>query len=98
MLRYLQQLFRGKVLAELNRLEDSLLAYRTALAIIPTAQSARVSIMNTLYRQGNRAEAEALAEQIQTEPLGPMDPWWIYWQGQYRIHGQVIARLREVSR
>jgi tetratricopeptide (TPR) repeat protein len=98
MLRYLHQLFRGKVLAQLNRLDESLAAYRAAQAIIPSAQSARVSIMNTLYRQGDRAGAEALAEQIQTEPLGPMDPWWIYWQGQYRVHGQVMARLREVTR
>ena len=98
MLRYLHALFRGKALGELNRLDESLAAFRAALAIVPTAQSARVSIMNTLYRQGDRAGAEALAEQIQTEPVGPMDPWWIYWQGQYRLHALVMARLREVTR
>jgi tetratricopeptide (TPR) repeat protein len=98
MLRYLHQLFRGQVLADLNRVDESLAAYRAALAILPSAQSARVAIMNTLYKQGDRAGAEALAEQVQTEPVGLMDPWWIYWQGQYRLHLQVMARLREVAR
>jgi tetratricopeptide (TPR) repeat protein len=98
MLRYLNQLFRGHVLAELNRADESLAAYRAAQAILPSAQSARVSIMNALYKRGDRAGAEALAEQIQTEPAGLMDPWWIYWQGQYRLHNAVIARLREVAR
>jgi tetratricopeptide (TPR) repeat protein len=98
MLRYLHQLFRGQVLADLNRVDESLAAYRAALAILPSAQSARVAIMNTLYKQGDRAGAEALAEQIQTEAVGLMDPWWIYWQGQYRLHLQVMARLREAAR
>ena len=98
MLRYLHSLFRGQVLADLNRVDESLAAYRSALAILPSAQSARVAIMNMLYKQGDRAGAEALAEQIQTEPVGLIDPWWIYWQGQYRLHLQVMARLREVAR
>jgi tetratricopeptide (TPR) repeat protein len=97
-LRYLHHLFRGHVLAGLNRGDESLAAYRAALALLPSAQSARVSIMNSLYKRGDRTGAEALAEQIQTEPARVMDPWWMYWQGQYRLHSLVMARLREVAR
>ena len=96
-LRYLQRLFRGRVLVELNRIDEALEAFRSALTLLPTAQSARVSMMNALYRRGDRAEAESLAEQIQTEPAVYMDPWWMYWQGQYRLYPQVMARLREMA-
>lgn len=97
-LRYLQHLFRGRVLVELNRVDEALEAYRSALALLPTAQSARVSMMNALYKRGDRAGAESFAEQIQTEPAVYIDPWWMYWQGQYRLYPQVMARLRELAR
>jgi hypothetical protein len=82
---------------ELDRADEGLAAYRSALALLPTGQSARVALMNALYRRGDRAAAEALAEQVQTEPAVYIDPWWVYWQGQYRLYPQVMARLREMA-
>ena len=96
-LRYLHQLFRGHVLSALSRAEESIQAYRNALAQIPNAQSARVSLMNALFRQGERAEAATLAEQVQTESDRYTDPWWMYWQGQYRLFPQAMARLRQMA-
>jgi hypothetical protein len=96
-LRYLHHLFRGHVLMELDRADEGLAAYRSALALLPTGQSARVALMNALYRRGDRAAAEALAEQVHTEPAVYIDPWWVYWQGQYRLYPQVMARLREMA-
>ena len=96
-LRYLHQLALGHVLWSLNRQEESLAAYRAALAIIPTAQSARVALMNALVLQGDRGAAEALAVQVHTENTQNHDPWWSYWQGQYRLHPFAMAKLREMS-
>jgi hypothetical protein len=55
--------------------------------------------MNALSLAGNRAEAESLSEQIQSDRGNTtMDPWWMYWQGHYRLHPQAMARLREMAR
>ena len=65
---------------------------------LPAAQSARVALMNALVLRGDPAEAEGLAQHVQTEVSTDMDPWWMYWQGQYRLQPQAMARVRELSR
>ena len=97
-LQYLQQLILGHVLWALGRHEPAIAAFRQAGTINPTAQSARVALMNALVLRGDRQEAEVLAQRVQTEQTTDMDPWWMYWQGQYRMHAQIMARLREMSR
>lgn len=97
-LRYLQQLMLGHVLWALERQEPAIAAYRQAGVINPSAQSARVALMNALLLSGDRPAAEALAQGVQTDASTDMDPWWMYWQGQYRMHPQIMARLREMSR
>ena len=96
--RYLGQLFLGHVLSALNRHDEALTAYRGAVTLLPNAQSGRVALMNALLMQGEQAAAERLAEEIQTDSNNALDPWWMYWQGQYRVHQQAMARLRELSR
>jgi hypothetical protein len=54
--------------------------------------------MNALLRGGDQTAAERLAEEIQTVSDETLDPWWMYWQGQYRVHQQAMARVRELSR
>jgi tetratricopeptide (TPR) repeat protein len=97
-LQYLQKLELGHVLWALDRQAPAIAAFRQAAAINPSAQSARVALMNALLLSGETQEAEALAQRVQTDPSTEMDPWWMYWQGQYRLHPQVMARLREMSR
>jgi hypothetical protein len=97
-LRYLRHLLTGHLLAALARPDDAAVAYRTARAIVPTAQSAQVALMNGLINRGDRSGAEALAERIQTAQSTEFDPWWMYWQGQYRLYGQAMARVREMGR
>jgi VWFA-related protein len=94
-LRYLTQLFLGHTFIALNRHHDAVKAFREAMTIVPSAQSARVTLMNALLARGDRAGAEELAERIQTETSDDVDPWWMYWQGQYRFHPVAMARLRE---
>jgi VWFA-related protein len=95
-LRYLRQLFLGHVLGALGRHGEAVEAYRAAIVIAPAAQSARVALMNALLLGGDRLAAEAVAEQVQTEPDDQIDPWWTYWQGQYRLHPHAMARVREL--
>ena len=97
-LMYLRQLFLGHVLWALDRQDDSIQAYRAALKLAPSAQSARVALMSALLMRGDRAGAEALSEQVQTSVDDLIDPWWMYWQGQYRFHSAAMTRLREMSR
>jgi VWFA-related protein len=95
-LRYLRLLFCGNAQAALGRTDEAVAAYRAALDLVP-AQSARVALMNALLLRGERAAAEALAQEVQLTD-DTLDPWWVYWHGQYRLHGQAMARLRELSR
>jgi hypothetical protein len=97
-LRYLRHLLSGHLLVALRRPDEAVVAYRTARAIVPTAQSSQVALMNGLLHRGDRTGAEALAEQIQTAKSTELDPWWMYWQGQYRLYGQAMARVREMGR
>ena len=95
--KYLRLLITGKALDGVKRPAEAIDAYRAALGVVPAAQSARVGLMNALLVSGDRAGAEAIAEQIQTT-RDDFDPWWTYWQGQFRLHGQAVARVRELSR
>ncbi len=98
-LRYLHQLFLGHVLGALGRSEEATAAFRAALEVVPAAQSPRVALMNSLLLRGAREQAEQTAEQIQAaEAPADLDPWWMYAQGQYRMHRQALARIREMSR
>ena len=97
-LRYDYRLFRGQVLAALGRTADAIGFYRQALAVVPNAQSARVSIMNALIHSGDRRGAEAMAEQVQTAGTEAVDPWWQYVQGDFRFYPTAISRLREMAR
>jgi tetratricopeptide (TPR) repeat protein len=97
-LAYLRELFRGHALGALSRTDEAMAAYRQALTIVPPGQAARVALMRHFVERGSPSEAEALADLVQTERSPALDPWWLYWQGQYRLYPQAIARLRELSR
>lgn len=97
-LEYMRHLFRGRVLGSLGRAEEAATAFRAALAVVPNAQSARVGLMTSLQQQGQSAAALELAEQVQTAGSDVVDPWWRYWQGDYRLRASVFTRLREQGR
>ncbi|MCR4373695.1 MAG: hypothetical protein NUW22_02485 [Acidobacteria bacterium] len=98
---FLHRLFTGHSLTALGRHADAIAAYREAVRRVPAAQSARVSLMNTLLLTGkteDRVEAEALAETIQTDRSSITDPWRTYWQGDYRFYPGLMRQLRERRR
>lgn len=98
LLRYWRELFRGKILDDLGRLDDAAAAFRAALAIAPNAQSARSALMAVLVRSGHLREAEQEAETIQTTPANTFDPWWIYWQADYRWFPTLFSRLADFAK
>jgi hypothetical protein len=97
-IRYFAQLIRGLILRATGRGDDAAAAFRAALAAWPGAQSAQVALMTLLVNRGNREEAAALAEAVQTAPLDQYDPWWTYWLGDYRVYPAIFEKLRELGR
>ncbi len=93
-LAYYRSLFRGRVLESLHRPVDAEAAYRAALELMPSAQSPRIALTALLFRSPTRSDAEALAASIETSGPGA-DPWWVYWQGDYRNFRSIIAQLHE---
>jgi hypothetical protein len=53
--------------------------------------------MALLLERGERTEAEALAKAAATAADDVVDPWWFYWQGDFRAFGTIVARLREMA-
>jgi tetratricopeptide (TPR) repeat protein len=94
---YWRELFRGRIFDDLARPADAVLAYRAALSIAPEAQSARVGLMNALARNGHADDARVIAEAIQTGRANADDPFWTYWQGDYRWFPILLSRLAELA-
>jgi hypothetical protein len=94
--RYLFELIRGEVLRALGRSDDAVTAFRSALTEWPGAQSARVALMTLLVERGERGEAAALAESVETASDQQFDPWWMYWLGGLRRYPADVAVLREL--
>jgi tetratricopeptide (TPR) repeat protein len=92
-LRYLRDVLRGRALTAVGSLEEAATAYHAALGLAPQAQSPHVGLMGLALLRGDREGAAAIAEQIQKAAPG-LDPWWNYWQGDYRLVPAALARLR----
>ena len=97
-LAYLHRLFLGLALNGAGRAEEAIQTFREADRFAPGAPAARVALMNALLRTGDREGAEAIAEEIQSGRAAGLDPWWRYWQGQFRFHPAAMAALREMVR
>jgi tetratricopeptide (TPR) repeat protein len=96
--RYFTHLVRGQLLRGGGKPDEAAAAFKAALDAWPGAQSARVALMTLQVSRGNRAEAAALAEEIQTAPTDQYDPWWTYWLGDYRVYPAILGKLREMGR
>lgn len=93
---YLKDLLEGQTLATLGRHAAAAVAFRRALTLGPSAQSARVGLMNALVATGDLAAAETLADAIQSTPRESFDPWWIVAQGEYRHYPDRLNALRRM--
>jgi VWFA-related protein len=97
-IRYFADLARGQILRALGRSDEAAAAFKSALTTWPGAQSARVALMTLLVNRGERDQAAAMAEAVQTASDNDFDPWWTYWLGDFRGYPQVLDKLRELAR
>jgi len=97
-LGYLSRFFRGKALERLNRVAEAETAYRSALDLVPRAQSASTALASSLFLRGQQNEADTIIRAaIETRPV-PADPWRLYWCGDCRLWPSLIAQLRQEVR
>jgi VWFA-related protein len=95
-IEYTRHLFRGTVFETIGRNEDARDAFTMAHQLMPDAQSARVALMRHAAMAGDMAEAATLSEAVQTTTAN--DPWWSYWQADFRLVGAALARMRASER
>jgi tetratricopeptide (TPR) repeat protein len=94
-LLYLSWYFSGQLFEQTKRQADAERAYRTALIIVPHAQSASVALAATLARRGARTDAAAIIEDYLSARPPAVDPWRIYAHGDDRFWPELIARVRQ---
>ena len=97
-LGYLRDLIGAQVLRALGRHDEAAAGFQRALAAWPRAQAARLGLMAVEVLRGNHQQAAALAEAVETASEADFDPWWRYWQGDFRAYGGILTRLRELAR
>ena len=91
-------LFRGRALDALGRVADSVAAYRSALALVPTAQSAGIGLALELVRLDRRAEADQRARALRSAGAAGPDPWSFYMNGDDRLVDDWLKQLRAALR
>ncbi len=96
--RYLSRLFRGVALDGLGRSRDAQSAYRAALETGPHAHAATMALATSLFRTGQRAEADRLVASLLEADDPSKDVWWAYWAGDFRLWGALISPLRNLVR
>jgi len=94
--RYLSQLFRGLALEGLGRSGDAQTAYRAALETGPRAHAATMALATSLFRTGQRAQADALVATLLEGDDQSRDVWWAYWAGDFHLWGALIGPVRDL--
>ena len=90
---YLARYFRGQTLERQKNPDAAERAYRSALLVVPRAQSASFALSTLLAARGHRAEAASLVDAaLAARPL-PMDPWRAYGEADARFWPELIEML-----
>jgi tetratricopeptide (TPR) repeat protein len=97
---FLAHLFLGRIDEDAGRLEDAARSYGVALALVPSAQSARFALSHVRLRSGDtpgaRAEVEKSVGAARRRP-GP-DPLWLYpWGPSVGVEDRLDALRRETA-
>jgi tetratricopeptide (TPR) repeat protein len=93
--RYLGYLIRGIALDHLGRPSEAQAAFRSALELGPHAHAPAMALASSLFRSGQRSEADRLMTNLLANDDPTRDVWWSYWAGDYRLWGLLISRVRE---
>lgn len=90
---YWLNLFRGRVLNALGRVEESADAFRAASALYPSAQTAGIGLSLQLFRLDQNKEADEVARAMRQ--VTGADPWFDYPVADRRFVADSFARLRK---
>jgi tetratricopeptide (TPR) repeat protein len=100
--RYLSALFQAAVDEQARRPAQARRQYAAALSIWPASQAARVGLARLMVRDGERAAASALIQELPAAPPRidlEADPWWWYAVGQaWRFAPGIESLRRELRR
>ena len=91
--RYLALIRGGMILEQIGQLRDAETAYRSALALVPLADSASIRLANLLYLRGEAVAAEAMLVAA-TSDEAAADPFRDYRQGNPGTWDRAITALR----
>jgi tetratricopeptide (TPR) repeat protein len=97
---FLAQLFLGGIDEDAGRLDDAARAYGAALALVASAQSARLALSHVRLRQGDAATARAEVEKaVGSAGRRPQpDPLWLYpWGPSVGVEDRLEALRREAT-
>jgi tetratricopeptide (TPR) repeat protein len=98
-MEYLGRLFLGRVLEDARRMKEAETSYKTAAALNPHWQAARVAL-GTLWigagdwEDGSAAGRVALELSMSSDP----DPWYLYTRAQYWQAGSRVGSMRMAVR
>jgi tetratricopeptide (TPR) repeat protein len=95
---YLGHLFRGRLLASLDRPDDAERAYAQALEVWPRAQAPAVGLSALHLLQNRRDLSLHWARIARTQPAGEIDPWWRYSRGEGRWFHERLNDVRQAIR
>lgn len=91
---YLASFHSGQAHQALNRSVEAERSYRTALKVVPNAQSAVIALAALLFRTDRPAEAARITESSLSVQPQSVDPWREYGAADNRFWPDLVARLR----
>lgn len=95
---YLSRFFRGKTLELEGNREAAEVAYRSALTVVPHAESASTALATSLFLRDARTEAYGLVQSSLAAQPTTVDPWRLYQWGDYRLAPELMQKLRDALR
>ena len=95
---YVASYIRGRIAESQRRPEQARVAYERSVTAYPHGQSATVALAALLFRDGLRAEAQALTgAMFAADPLPP-DPWREYVHADDRFWPMLVEKLHTIQR
>jgi cytochrome c-type biogenesis protein CcmH/NrfG len=92
---YLAHLFIGRVWLAESRADLATEAFQQAVALRPTAQSARIGLATAFVLDGRETDASWESDRLLAETSALDDPWYWYPYGAYRRLPEWLHLLRD---
>jgi VWFA-related protein len=91
---YLAHLFQARLAETEGQVNSAISGYRAAIAVLPTAWTARIGLSQALIMNGREAEGWAIARSVLEDNDVVPDPWSFYNASLYHQNADRLARMR----